>query len=369
MATHTHISVRSARRCILRSAASKFLFTTAVATASFAALASLGSLKAAPETAHATTPAAARAATSGGFGYPVKPFDREHPIRGSFGDPRTQFFGPPTLATVLHGGGGFSFHQGVDISAPNGTAVYPVVDGTVTTVTVEWVRVTSGSRAFEYWHIRPQVKVGQHVEARKTILGRIRKPSGHVHLTELEGGHVVNPLARGRLTPYHDTTRPSIDSISLRGSDTGPDLLPNFVRGRVEIVVDAEDRPSMPVRGDWRNLPVSPALITWRIRSWSDKTVVPRRVAVDYRTTVPENSAFWQVYARGTYQNMSVFGPHYSYLQRGCFLFKLTPKPFDTRTLRDGVYDLVVTASDIRGNSRSQTLRFTVHNRTGWIGS
>jgi len=96
---------------------------------------------------------------------------------------------------------------------------------------------------------------------------------------------------------------------------------------------------------------------------------VPRRVAADYRTTVPKNSAFWNVYARGTYQNMSVFGPHYSYLQRGCFLFKLTPKPFDTRTLHDGVYDLVVTASDIRGNSRSLSLRFTVHNRAGWIGS
>jgi len=369
MATNTHIPVRSARRCILRSAASKFLFATAVATAAFAALASLGALKAAPEAAHATTPAAAHAQTSGGYGYPVKPFDREHPIRGNFGDPRSQFLGPPTLDTVLHGTGSFSFHQGVDISAPNGTAVYPVVDGTVTVVTVGWVRVTSGERAFEYWHIRPQVKVGQRVEARKTVLGRIMKPAGHVHLTEYEGGRVVNPLVRGRLTPYHDSTQPSVNSISFRHTDTGRELLPGFVRGSVEIVVDAEDTPSMPVRGEWRKLPVSPALITWQIRSWSGRTVAPRRVAVDYRTTVPPNSAFWQVYARGTYQNMSVFGPHYSYLQRGCFLYKLTPKPFDTRKLRDGVYDLVVTASDIRGNSRSLSLRFTVHNRAGWIGS
>jgi hypothetical protein len=368
MATNSHIQSRSARRCILRSAA-KFLFATAVATAASAALASLSGLKAAPEAAHATTPAAVQSVTGQSFGYPVKPFDREHPIRGSFGDPRTQFHGPPTLDTVLHGAGSFSFHQGVDISAPNGTAVYPVGDGTITTVTVEWVRVTSGERAFEYWHIRPQVKVGQHVEARKTVLGRIRKPSGHVHLTELENGHVVNPLVSGRLTPYHDTTRPTINSISFRHNDTGREELASFVRDSVEIVVDAEDRPSMPVRGEWRNLPVAPALLTYRIKSWAGKTVVPRRVAVDYRTTVPANSAFWSVYARGTYQNMSVFGPHYSYLQRGSFLFKLTPKPFDTRTLRDGVYDLVVTASDIRGNSSSQTLRFTVHNRAGWIGS
>jgi hypothetical protein len=369
MATNTHIPVQSVRRCILRSTASKFLFTTAVATASFAALASLGSLKAAPEPARATTPAAVHAASGGGFGYPVKPFDREHPIRGSFGDPRTQFHGPPTLDSVLHGAGSFSFHQGVDISAPNGTAVYPVVDGTVKTVTREWVGVSSGDRGFEYWHIRPLVKVGQHVEARKTVLGHIVKPAGHVHLTEYENGRVVNPLVPGRLTPYHDTTRPTINSISFRRGDTGPEVFPSFVRGSVEMVVDAQDMPSMRVRGEWRNLPVSPALITWRIRSWAGRTVVPRQVAVDYRTTVPANSAFWQVYARGTYQNMSVFGPHYSYLQRGCFLFKLTPRPFDTHRLRDGVYDLVVTANDIRGNSRSATLRFTVHNRAGWIGS
>jgi hypothetical protein len=366
MATNTHIQV-------LRSAASRFLFAAAVATAASAALASLGGLESGPATAHAARPAtatAARATSSGGFGYPVKPFDREHPIRANFGDPRTNFHGPPTLGTVLHGAGSFSFHQGVDISAPNGTAVYPVIDGTVTTASGDWVGVRSdGGRGFEYWHIRPLVKVGQQVQARKTILGRIRRPAGHVHLTEYQDGKVVNPLAPGRLTPYHDRTRPSVDSITFRRGDTGPDLLPGFVRGIVEIVVGAEDTPSMPVSGTWRNLPVSPALVTWTIRTWAGKTVVPRRVAVDFRTSQPENSAFWSVYARGTYQNMTVFGPHYSFLQRGCFLFKLTPKPFDTRTLHDGVYDLVVTASDIRGNSRSATLRFTVHNRAGWIGS
>jgi hypothetical protein len=93
--------------------------------------------------------------------------------------------------------------------------------------------------------------------------------------------------------------------------------------------------------------------------------VVPERIAVDYRTTVPTNSAFWRVYARGTYQNMCVFGAHYAYMQRGTYLFKLASK-FDTRALRDGVYDLVVTAADVRGNTDSQSLRFTVHNRGGW---
>jgi len=362
MATDTHTSVRAG--------AAKLAFATAVATATFTVLASVGVLKAGPERASATSPAATHTQAAGGFGWPVKPFNREHPVRGNFGDPRSVFMGPPTLATVLHGTGGFSFHQGVDVSAPNGTAVYPVADGTVTLVTPAWVRVDSGGgRMFEYWHIRPRVRLGQHVDRDRTILGRIVKPAGHVHLTEYEGGRVVNPLVRGRLTPYSDTTKPSVRSISLRQTDTGPALLPGVVRGKVELVVDASDMPSKAVSGEWRNLPVTPALLTWEIRSWAGRTVVARRVAVDYRTTVPANSSFWRVYARGTYQNMSVFGPHYSYLQRGCFLFKLTPQPFDTHRLPDGVYDLVVTASDIRGNSDSSSLRFTVHNRNGWVGS
>ena len=110
---------------------------------------------------------------------------------------------------------------------------------------------------------------------------------------------------------------------------------------------------------------MTPALVTWQIRNHAGRIVVPQRIAVDFRTTVPPDSAFWRVYARGTYQNQTIFGRHYSYQQRGNYLFKVAPH-FDTRTLRDGVYDLIVSASDIRGNTGSQTLRFTVHNRQGW---
>src|SRR3954467_14382217 len=68
------------------------------------------------------------------YGWPVKPFDREHPVRAILGDPRTIFKGPPTVKALLHAGGSFSFHQGIDISAPNGTDVYPVMSGVVTAV-------------------------------------------------------------------------------------------------------------------------------------------------------------------------------------------------------------------------------------------
>jgi len=66
---------------------------------------------------------------------------------------------------------------------------------------------------------------------------------------------------------------------------------------------------------------------------------------------------------------MAVFGRHFSWLQRGTYLFKLTPRTLDTRRVKDGVYDVVVTATDVRGNSSSLRQRFLVHNRPGWIGS
>jgi hypothetical protein len=317
----------------------------------------------------ATRPASTQAADAGGsYGWPVKPFHRPHPVRGNFGDPRTNFHGPPTMRGVLHGRGVFGFHQGIDISAPDGTAVYPVMSGEVVTISHEWVRVQSGGgHTFEYWHINPTVRVGQDVEAYSTVLGRIKRDAGHVHLTAYENGRVVNPLATGRITPYFDDSRPTVDSLVLRRGETGRDELPNFVRGRVLMIVSAHDMPSMRVRGSWRDLPVTPAVLTWRIQRWTGK-VVCDGVARDVRNTMPDNAGFWQTYARGTFQNMAVFGKHYSFLQAGSYLFKLTPRPFDTRQLKDGVYELVVTAIDIRGNRSSRSLRFDVHNRPGWAG-
>jgi hypothetical protein len=65
---------------------------------------------------------------------------------------------------------------------------------------------------------------------------------------------------------------------------------------------------------------------------------------------------------------MSVFGKHFSYMQPGRYLFRLAPGGFDTRRLRDSVYDLIVTATDIRGNSSSLAVRFSVHNKPGVLG-
>lgn len=304
------------------------------------------------------------------YGWPVKPFDRPHPVRGGFGDPRTIFVGPPTQRTLLSGAGTFQFHNGVDISAPDGAAVYPVVSGTVQTVMHEWVGVSSGDRSFSYWHITPSVKVGQQVEVGVTVLGHIIHGCAHVHLSEFDGGVAVNPLAPGRLTPYRDATKPTITAISIRKSVASDELMPELVRGRIEPIASVHDTPSMAVPGVWHDLPVSPALVEWWIREPgpNGKVVVPLHVAFDVRDRLPSNPDIWAVYARGSHQNMSVFGEHYSFMQPGVYDYRLTPGGFDTRTLKDSVYELVVKAVDIRGNSTTAVLRFSVHNRPGVVG-
>ena len=304
----------------------------------------------------------------GNYGWPVAPFDRQHPVRGGFGDPRTLFSAPPTIDGVLHGACLCSFHDGVDISAPDGTAVYPVVSGTVVLVSSvkseERVVVNAGDRrSFEYWHIRAAVHTGEQVTVDRTVLGRILRSSGHVHLTELDGTRITDPLLH--LRPYRDVTKPAVGAIQLRGTSDGPQLA-NFVRGPVSLVAEAYDTATLPVPGSWRDMPISPALITWRVETWSGKVKVPTTIALDTRVTIPSNASFWSHYARGTFQNMAVFGSHYSFGQPGCFLFRLGT--LDTSRLRDDVYRLVVTAADVQGNSSTASIRFTVHNHAGWAG-
>ena len=184
-----------------------------------------------------------------------------------------------------------------------------------------------------------------------------------MHLSEFDGGIAVNPLAAGHLSPYVDKTKPVVDSISFRSTSTGDTLMPEVVDGRVELIAGAHDMPNLPVPGAWHGLPISPALVTWRIqKADTGKVVVPTHVAVDFRHQLPANPDLWSVYARGSHQNMSVFGKHYSYMQPGVYLFRLTPGGFDTRTLRNAVYELVVTVADIRGNHTTSSVRFSVAN-------
>ena len=179
MATSSHITSRGARRRSI-----VFLFLASIAGAVCTAALAAG-------TQHSS------AQTTGGYSWPIKPFDRQHPVRGVFADPRTSFVGPPTRAG-LNGPGEFSFHQGVDISAPAGTAVYPVRSGRRSPAQPRDRGRDVGQRR------RVRVLAHRPVRPRGTARDGLRErarpdPAGeyeHVHLTELDGGRAEPAGAR-----------------------------------------------------------------------------------------------------------------------------------------------------------------------------
>jgi len=293
------------------------------------------------------------------YPWPFKPFDEQHPIRGFFGDPRT-VYQSGLASDALVGPGFFSFHQGVDIAAPDGTPIYAVASGTAHYLGAATLNVVTGHHVvFQYFHVVPVVGEGQHVVVSGTILGYVQAPYGHVHITEIDGSRVVNPLQKGHLTPYRDTTRPTIRAVTIEdrlGAMQGP------LCGRVEIDADAFDTPPVPVPGPFRGLPVAPAFVAWSLRRPGHRAPIVRRTVANFLRTLPPNSKFWTVYAKGTYENSPRFGRTQYRSMPGRYLFQLAGS-FNTRTLANGAYVITVQARDVRGNAAVATRRIEVLNR------
>ena len=285
----------------------------------------------------------------GAYGWPVAPFDEAHPVRANFGDPRTRFDDKESDAALLEGDGTFSFHQGVDISAPDGSPVYAVASGKVTRAHGARVTVDCGNgRSIQYWHIEPNVRAGQRAVAGETVLGFIQPKREHVHLTQLQRSRPVNPLAPGHLTPYEDDTAPELLDVAVEYSGT-----------LMHVVADVVDTPALPVPGRWNGFPVTPARLTWRIER-EGAIVVPAQAARDVRRFVPRNAAFWSTYARGTHQNWPVFAGRKLQYRTGRYLFSLSRAGFATGSLASGEYEIVVTAEDTAGNQGVHRLALTV---------
>jgi hypothetical protein len=287
------------------------------------------------------------------YPWPIAPVDRQHPVRGYFGDPRT-------VVTGI-GEGAYSFHNGVDISAPTGAHVFPVVSGVVVHVLPDRVVVLSpGPRRFQYIHIRPWVKVGMRVTASETVLGIVDPVFHHVHLSEIRDDCVVNPLAPGHLTPYRDTTRPVIRSI-LFETLAGRRLSPLELAGAIRVIANAFARPAMASPPPWSDMPVSPALITWKLTTVTGREV-RSRIALDFRVGLPPNRDFCAVYAPGTLQNFAAVLERFHWGKPGVYLYDLTPLPFETARLQAGRYRFVVTAATLAGTATSKAVTVVIRH-------
>ena len=198
------------------------------------------------------------------YSWPLKPFDRAHPVRGYFNDPRIS-------------GKSRAFHFGIDIAAANGTPVYAVRAGVVHLEGRRSLSVTDGNVDFGYWHVIPAVSHHERV-AKHQLVGHVEAPWLHLHFAEHRSGVYRDPLRPGALTPWHDTTTPHVTKIVL--SRNGRVLSPAAVFGAVDVIAEAHQMPPLAVPAPWHGLPLTPARLRWRVRR-GGRTVRPWHTPID----------------------------------------------------------------------------------------
>ena len=270
------------------------------------------------------------------YPWPLQPFDRPHPVRGYFNDPRIS-------------GSSRAFHFGIDISAPNGTPVYAVRGGVVHREGGRSLSVADGDVDFGYWHVIPAVDHRQRVE-RHQLLGHVQAPWLHLHFAERRAGSYRDPLRPGALSPWRDETRPLVTNIVL--SRNGRALPPAAISGAVDVIAEAHQLPPVPVPAPWNGLPVTPARVRWRVRR-GGRTVRRWHTPIDLGRELLPREAFRRVYAPGTRQNRPG--------RPGLYRFHLA-HTWSTTLLEDGPYRLEVEAFDLRGVKGSLHLPFILVN-------
>ena len=275
------------------------------------------------------------------YGWPVRPFDEQHPVRGFFGDPR--------IDDATHS---VSLHFGVDVVAANGTPVYATITGRVGIhpLHADTVTITDGTgHGLEYWHVVPALRAGAWAVARRTVIGRVETPWEHVHLAEVCGGRYVNPLRRGALAPFVDRTRPEVGQLTAERA--GAPIRIARLAGRVDLVAEVRDWMPVAAPRPWTGKPVMPAVVRWRIVG--SRGLAGRwQTALDLRDALPA-CGYAGVYAKWTRQNKPWSSGRYRvYLSRGV----------DTRRYADGTYLVEVQAADLAGNVASATHAVSIRN-------
>lgn len=270
------------------------------------------------------------------YSWPLKPFDRAHPVRGYFNDPRIS-------------GKSRAFHFGIDIAAPNGTPVYAVRAGVVHLEGRRSLSVADGDLDFGYWHVIPAVRHHERV-AKHQLLGHVEAPWLHLHFAEHRSGVYRDPLRPGALAPWRDTTKPHVTRIVF--SRNGRALSRAAISGSVDVIAEAHQMPPVKVRAPWDGLPVTPARVRWRVRL-GGRSVRPWHTPIDFSNGLLPRESFRWIYAPGTRQNRPG--------KPGLYRFYLA-HTWSTTLLADGPYHLEVEAIDLYGNRGGRQLAFTIAN-------
>jgi hypothetical protein len=157
------------------------------------------------------------------------------------------------------------------------------------------------------------------------------------------------------MTPFADFGPPVVSRIVVSRPL-------NDIFGRVDLIVETFDRPPLSApQPAWHGMPVTPALVRWRLVR-NAHAYVPWRVVADFQTSFvahiagkpPSDVNFRNVFAPGTRQNHPD--------KPGLFRIWLA-RGFDTRPFPDGDYRLDAEAADIRGNASRGHVVLTLVNR------
>jgi len=319
-------------------------------------------------------------------GWPVRPHNQQHPIRGSFLDPRPD--------SEL----GATYHDGIDIAvrddrpepgAPPGRThrVYAIEGGPVLRASPPGTRGSARIGHFGYGHIDALVQLGETVVAGQHI-GWTCKGDWHLHLSEfiftVGPPLVVNPLRPGRkLHPYADTARPEIQEIRFYAPATptwtrrpttsvarfpraGTRYSRERLFGRVDVRVRVSDPQSfigwfrdLP----WLAAPHHPFRLDVTVTDLATGRMVRRREA--FRAEQIPDLSTGSHFAPGTEQNLPAAGcmlRHSTMRCDGIYWFRLFPHYWDTTRLPDGRYDVRVRAWDVADNLASARVPVTIAN-------
>ena len=319
-------------------------------------------------------------------GWPVKPLHRQHPIRGSFLDPRPD----PDFGAI--------YHDGVDVGvrddrpeqgAPAGRThrVFAIEGGPVFLATPRGARGFARVGHFGYGHIDPVVQTGETVAPGQHV-GWTCKGDWHVHLSEFvfTSGRpiVVNPLRPGgKVQPYVDEARPEIRELRFytpatpdwsrrpttsvaRLPQAGTRLARDRLVGKVDVRVRVSDPQSfigwfeeLP----WLAAPHHPFRLDVRIIDLAANRMVRRREAFRAERVLEQPAD--RHFAPGTEQNLPAGGcmtRHTAIRCDGVYWFRLFPQFWDTTRLRDGRYEVRVRAWDVAGNVADASVPVTITN-------
>jgi hypothetical protein len=321
-------------------------------------------------------------------GWPVRPKNRQHPIRGSFLDPRPD----PERGAI--------YHDGVDIAvrddrpergAPSGRThrVFAIEGGPVFFATPRGTRGAVHVGHFRYGHVEAVVQVGEIVAPGQHIAWTCHG-DWHVHLGEsiftANGGRiVVNPLRPGgKLHPFVDRAAPEIREIRFfrpatpdwaRRPNTSVARLPpagkRLSRDALSGLVDVRVRVNDPQTFigwfeelPWLAAPHHAFRLAVTIADAATGRVVRRREV--FRAEQLIGLSAGRHFAPGTEQNLPANGCmrlHASVRCDGVYWFRLFPlRYWDTTKLPDGRYRLEVRASDVAGNQARASVVVTIAN-------